>query len=69
MTFEQFLDKIDNTYNYYSFELRYGQTVMNVLAKYDSEKYKKITGTEYDCFYDDGIVSKTLDKLKKEWNN
>lgn len=68
ISFKEFLQLVDNTYNYYSFELRYGQTIMNVLADNYPDKYKLIVNTENDCFYNDGIVRFTLDKLEKEWN-
>jgi len=65
--FDEFLKIVDQTYNNHVFELRYGQTVMNVLNKIWPEKYHEMTTLEYDCFYDDGLVNLTLDKLKKEW--
>lgn len=67
MTFEQFLSKIDAFYNENEFEMRYGQTIMNVLHKAWPEKYKEISGGSLDCFYDDGIVNSTLDHLKRNW--
>lgn len=67
MTFEQFLSKIDAFYNENEFEMRYGQTIMNVLYKVWPEKYKEISGGNLDCFYDDGIVKPTLDHLKRNW--
>lgn len=67
MTFKDFIDKVDDTYNYFSFELRYGQTVMNTLMSVWPDKYKELTNSEYDCFYNDGIVSRTLAKLETEW--
>ena len=68
ITFNEFLKRVDETYNYHSFELRYGQTIMNVLRDTWSDKYIGLTGSDYDCFYDDGIVKLTLQKLEKEWN-
>jgi hypothetical protein len=67
MTFQQFLNKVDATYNAHPFELRYGQTVMNVLYGAWPDKYKQISGGDYDCFYDDGTVILTLEFLEKEW--
>ena len=67
MTFQQFLNKVDNTYNDHPFVLRYGQTIMNILYEVWPEKYKQITGGQYDCFYDDGAVKYTLDLLEKSW--
>lgn len=47
--------------------LRYGQILMNALSEFDPDMYKRITGTEYDCFYDNGKVDLLLDKLRVEW--
>ena len=69
MTFEQFLDKVDKFYYDYEFELRHGQSIMNVLYKVRPDLYKKITQTDLDCFYDDGIIQFTLDYLEKTWND
>jgi hypothetical protein len=41
---------------------------MNVLYQVWPEKYKEISGGDYDCFYDDGTVRLTLDFLKKGWS-
>lgn len=68
MTFEQFVQKVDNFYYDHSFEMRYGQSLMNILHKVWPEKYKEISGGDLDCFYDDGIVKLTLDYLEKNWN-
>lgn len=67
INFSQFLDIVNEKYNGNEFELRYGQTIMNVLNYVWPDKYKEITNTSYDCFYNDGIVDKTLTKLHKEW--
>lgn len=68
LNFEQFLDLIDKNYYENEFEVRYGQTVMNTLHRVWPEKYKEISGGEYDCFYNDGIAESTLKKLKNEWH-
>jgi hypothetical protein len=67
-SFEEFLDIVDRTHSDHSFELRYGQTVMNILREVWPEKYKEITNTDYDCFYDDSTVRILLSKLEKEWH-
>jgi len=69
MTFEQFLNRVDKVYYENEFELRHGQTVMNVLHQVWPEKYKEISGGDYDCFYDDGTVRFTLDYLERAWND
>lgn len=48
--------------------LRLGQTLMNHLYNVWPEKYNEITATEYDCFYDDKLFEKTLNKLKEDWS-
>ncbi len=67
LSFEQFLNRVDKVYYENEFELRYGQTIMNVLHQVWPEKYKEISRGEYDCYYDDGTVRFTLDHLEKEW--
>lgn len=67
ISFDQFLKKVDTVYLDHSFEWRYGQTIMNVLADVWPDKYTKLVATEDDCFYDDRIVEPTLAKLEKEW--
>jgi hypothetical protein len=69
MTFDQFLNRVDKIYYENEFELRHGQTVMNVLHQIWPEKYKEISGGDYDCFYDDGTVRFTLDYLERVWND
>ena len=68
MIFEQFLDLVDKNYYENEFEIRYGQAVMNILNKVWPDKYKQISRTDYDCFYDDGIARLTIEKLKEDWN-
>lgn len=69
MTFEQFLDKVDKFYYENEFELRYGQSIMNMLYQVRPNKYKEITQTDLDCFYDDGTVKDTLDYLERIWDD
>ena len=69
LSFPQFLNKVDDTYNAHPFELRYGQTVMNVLSEIWPEQYSRITGSDYDCFYDDGTTESTLKELEKRWRD
>lgn len=68
MTFEEFLQKVDRFYYDNEFDMRYGQSVMNILHKIWPEKYKEISGGDLDCFYDDGTVRFTLEYLEKAWN-
>jgi len=69
ISFKEFLNIIDKTYYEYSFQWRYGQTIMNVLHGVSPKKYNEIVATDYDCYYNDGIVRFTLEKLEKEWDN
>jgi hypothetical protein len=68
--FEEFIDTVNRTYDSSELELRYGQVIMNTLYQVWPEKYKEISYTEYDCFYEDGwtfATSQTLEKLRNEW--
>ena len=67
ISFKDFLQLVDDTYNHYSFELRYGQTIMNVLYDTWPDKHKEFIGTKFDCFYDDGSVRPALEELEKTW--
>jgi hypothetical protein len=69
ISFKEFVKKVDTTFSSYSYkqQLRYGQTIMNVLYDVWPEKYNEITGGDFDCFYDYATVQSTLDKLEKEW--
>jgi len=68
ISFKEFLDLVDKTYHEHSFDWRYGQTIMNVLHGAWPIKYNEIvTEQTYDCYYNDGTVRFTLDKLEKEW--
>jgi hypothetical protein len=69
LSFEQFLNRVDKVYYENEFELRHGQVVMNVLHQIRPDKYKEISGGDYDCFYDDGTVRFTLDYLERVWND
>ena len=69
ISFDQFLELVDKVYYENEFEVRYGQTVMNVLHKVWPEKYKEITNTDLDCVYDDGTIQFTLEKLQQEWKD
>lgn len=67
MTFDQFLDKIDDTY-YSNDEMRYGQSLMNTLWIVWPEKYKEIIRSDLDCFYDDATMRLTIKHLQQEWH-
>jgi hypothetical protein len=69
MTFEQFLNRADKFYYENEFELRYGQSIMNMLYQVRPDKYKEITQTDLDCFYDDGVVKSSLDYLERTWDD
>ncbi len=50
--------------------IRTGQALMNFLFEFDHFYYYKITTQEvdnYDCFYRDDLIFKTLEYLQKEW--
>lgn len=64
---EEFLKKVDKKFLENKPILRYGQTLMIVLHEYDKSLYKKITGSDLDCFYDDATVKFTIKGIEKEW--
>lgn len=66
MKFEEFVSKVDLLHSTHR-ELRRGQSLMVVLGEVWIEKYREITGTDDDCFYNDATVILTMDKLEKEW--
>lgn len=68
MTFEEFVLKVDRFYYDHEPNQRYGQSIMNVLHDIYPDWRKRITGTDLDCYYDDGTVRFTLEYLEKEWN-
>jgi len=71
ITFNEFLVKVDKAYfsRPYTDELRYGQILMNELCNVWPDKYNEITGTKYDCFYNDDNINLVLDNLRKFWND
>lgn len=71
ITFNEFLVKVDKEYfsRPCTDKLRYGQILMNELYNVWPDKYHEITGSEYDCFYNDDNISLILGNLRKFWNN
>ena len=47
--------------------LRNGQAIMIYLSQTNFDLYEKITATEFDCFYVDKQIPKTLEFLKQNW--
>ena len=47
---------------------RTGQAYINALYSVDSVLYNKISGTIYDCFYDDNLVQSFLTMLASQWS-
>ena len=45
--------------------LRAGQSYMIALSEINFEMYEKITGTEYDCFFNDNLIPKFLGYLEE----
>ncbi len=46
-------------------EIRYGQAVYNAAYKLFPISTKKLTGREYDCFYDSDKIDIFLEKLRE----
>lgn len=66
LNWENFLKKV-YLLNESEFELRLGQSIINVLYSFFPCKYKKISYTDFDCFYDEDRVPQALQELKKNW--
>jgi len=49
--------------------LRYGQKIMNHLAKVWPNKYTRISGTHLDCYHKDESAKFTLEHLKQVWKS
>lgn len=47
--------------------LRIGQNLMNELYEIDKLIYSEIVNTEFDCFYDDSLVDKTIEHVKMNY--
>ena len=82
MKFEEFLKQVDDTFMSHqaarskltdnpmsvSNQLRYGQTIMNVLHDVWHQKYLEISDSDMDCFYTNRNIEMVLNKLEKEWH-
>ena len=69
MTYEDFLKLYNEKLPTKNEYLRDGQFLMILLAEVWMEEYKAITATEFDCFYVDAKIPKTLEHLEKVWLN
>jgi len=54
-----------NTYEDSKPHLRLGQSLMCAIYDTNQKFYTNITGTEFDCFYLDSVIPKTLLKLEE----
>lgn len=79
MTFQEFLNKVDDTFMSHiacrsggkisaANQWRYGQTLMNVLHDVWHKKYLEISDSDMDCFYTNQNIDCVLKKLEKEWH-
>lgn len=48
--------------------LRDGQLLMNYISIVWPKKYPDLVNTEFDCYYKDEVMPKTLDHLGVIWN-
>lgn len=69
MTYTQFKNKWEEVLLNKPPYIRKGQSLMNFLAEVWLEEYKRITSTDYDCFYTDNLINITLEHLEKVWGN
>lgn len=67
-SYDDFIFTANDTFWNHKPILRYGQVIMNTLNNYWPEKYTEITGSEYDCFYDDTKIDTLLGYLQTNWN-
>lgn len=78
ITFNEFLEKVDDTFMSHQAarsdgkikaenQWRYGQTIMNVLHDVWHQKYLEISDSHLNCFYTNRNVEIVLNKLEKEW--
>jgi len=75
ISFEEFLDNWNNNIvpDKPSF-IRLGQSLMNYLGDVWFDEYHRISSVHYyddtniDCFYNDKLISNTLNHLEKVWN-
>lgn len=70
MTYQDFLFGLYGVvWEYKEDYIRDGQALMLYLQKIWPAEYERITATEVDCFYNDDIISNTLNHLEKVWEN
>lgn len=67
MTFAEFLIKVDQTFHTNHPDIRYGQTIMNVLSEVWPEQYREISNSDNDCFYYNGNCEYVLNYLENIW--
>ena len=71
VTFEQFLEVWEQSDT--NKVMRRGQTLMNLLHTVWEHEYKRISSVHYydrtdiDCFYNDSLISNTLNHLGEIW--
>jgi len=66
ITFQEFKEKWNDGEDRDIYE-RKGQYLMNSLYVFWPEEYKRITGTNNDCFYNDSLIPNTLKHLEEVW--
>lgn len=66
-----YYEKLENLYKIsFSYEkqgLRKGQSLFNALTEVDPILAKSISGTEYDCFYQDDKIKNFIYKITFSW--
>ena len=66
------MKNFDNLFSSYSEiynpNLRAGQTIMICIRHIDKEVYEKFVGSDYDCFFDDRVIPKTIITLSEVWD-
>jgi hypothetical protein len=65
---EEILQEWLKSYEEGKSHLRLGQSLMLAIYNKNPQFYRHIFGTNYDCFYVDSVIPKTLLKLEETLN-
>jgi hypothetical protein len=68
--FERYLNDVVKDYDEFYPQLRWGQTYLNVLSRYQPNMVLYIVGDgRYDPFYNDKKIEEFLIFVRKNWGN
>jgi hypothetical protein len=66
LTDKQWVELTRRTIYYANNKLRLGQSYMNALFDIDKDLYKEVTGTDFDCFYNDDKLIELIKYLSDD---